>query len=369
MRRTCPPMLCSCLAALATASALASDDLAPLSDEFNDSATLGDWLRIHETEQWFADQLQTYDIGATTPGAMTMRPFTVSWFEDYRGPLVYKNVTGDGAINAGVRAEAPGGGLPASDFSLAGVMIRVPRNITPATWTPGGEDFFFLSTGRGANPGSFQYEVKETLDSDSNLNLQPAPGPESTLRLVKIDGFMIALRREPGGAWIVHRRYPQDGRFDGDLQVGLVAYTDYPTVSTFAPFAHNGAVIPGGNPDLVATFDFARFRRPELPPALVGLDLADPGQVSDGALLDFLGEALDTTPPCAPADITTDGDASGLPDGLVTLSDFSYYLTLWSASAAAADITTDGTSNGLPDGVVTLSDFSYYLTLWSAGCG
>mgnify|MGYP001800916044 CR=1 FL=1 len=76
-------------------------------------------------------------------------------------------------------------------------------------------------------------------------------------------------------------------------------------------------------------------------------------------------EAVST--PCV-ADLTTDGTANGTPDGAVTLSDFSFYLMLWSARDAAADVTTDGTANGIPDGSVTLSDFSMYLSLWSAGC-
>ena len=77
---------------------------------------------------------------------------------------------------------------------------------------------------------------------------------------------------------------------------------------------------------------------------------------------------LATAPPACIADVTTDGTSDGIPDGSVTLSDFSYYLSLWSGSAPLADMTTDGTSNGVPDGSVTLSDFSYYLSLWSAGC-
>ena len=31
----------------------------------------------------------------------------------------------------------------------------------------------------------------------------------------------------------------------------------------------------------------------------------------------------------------------------------------------AADVTTDGSANGVPDGAVTLSDFSFYLSLWA----
>ena len=69
-----------------------------------------------------------------------------------------------------------------------------------------------------------------------------------------------------------------------------------------------------------------------------------------------------------PADITTDGTSDGVPDGAVTLSDFSFYLSLWSAGNPDADVTTDGSSNGIPDGAVTLSDFSFYLSQWSSGC-
>ena len=71
---------------------------------------------------------------------------------------------------------------------------------------------------------------------------------------------------------------------------------------------------------------------------------------------------------CSPADVTTDATSNGMPDGQVTLSDFSYYLSLWGASDPAADLTTDATANGIPDGSVTLSDFSFYLSLWGAGC-
>ena len=76
------------------------------------------------------------------------------------------------------------------------------------------------------------------------------------------------------------------------------------------------------------------------------------------------------TGPCSPADATTDGEANGEPDGAVTLSDFSFYLTLWSASDAAADITTTGVCAPVAGGGdgVDLSDFACYLAVWSDGC-
>ena len=82
----------------------------------------------------------------------------------------------------------------------------------------------------------------------------------------------------------------------------------------------------------------------------------------------FADPVLVDAPVACAADLTSDGTSNGVPDGTVTLSDFSYYIGLWSGGDPIADVTTDGTSNGLPDDAVTLSDFSYYLSLWAAGC-
>ncbi|MEO0482408.1 MAG: GC-type dockerin domain-anchored protein [Planctomycetota bacterium] len=91
----------------------------------------------------------------------------------------------------------------------------------------------------------------------------------------------------------------------------------------------------------------------------------------DGAFLECVSGDCSVNEPvtCAP-DITVDGACTpGAGDGVVTLSDFSCYLSQWAASAPIADITLDGTcdfGNG-GDGV-TLSDFSCYLAEWAGGC-
>ncbi|MEL7472185.1 MAG: choice-of-anchor B family protein [Planctomycetota bacterium] len=69
------------------------------------------------------------------------------------------------------------------------------------------------------------------------------------------------------------------------------------------------------------------------------------------------------------ADLTTDSTSNGIPDGLVTLSDFSFYLSLWSTSDPGADITLEGACTfGAGGDGVSLSDFSCYLSTWSLGC-
>lgn len=89
-------------------------------------------------------------------------------------------------------------------------------------------------------------------------------------------------------------------------------------------------------------------------------------------LHDFRGFARLGGPPgpCAFPDITTTGAClPGAPDGLVNLSDFSCYLSLWASSDPLADITTTGVCNpGSGGDGVNLSDFSCYLSEWSGGC-
>ncbi|MEL7474230.1 MAG: S8 family serine peptidase [Planctomycetota bacterium] len=70
------------------------------------------------------------------------------------------------------------------------------------------------------------------------------------------------------------------------------------------------------------------------------------------------------------ADVTVESACTpGAGDGVVTLSDFSCYLSEWSIGSAFADITTTGlcTPGAGGDGV-DLSDFSCYLSEWSVGC-
>ena len=136
-----------------------------------------------------------------------------------------------------------------------------------------------------------------------------------------------------------------------DLELSTDDGQTWSTISTGG--ARNGS-FQWTVPDVFATEAFVRVAATDAD-SNVGFDTSDTPFSINGA-------------PACVADVTTDGTANGVPDGQITLSDFSFYLSLWSASASQADLTTDGTANGTPDGQVTLSDFSFYLSLWSAGC-
>ncbi len=282
------------------------NDLASLSDEFDAPSSMTNWSRVHESEQWFSDQVEQWDIDTSEPSRMVLMPYTVVWFNDWRGPLIYKQVTGDFVVTTDVRATGrDGSSVPQTQFSLAGLMIRAPRNITPATWTTGGENYIFLSMGHGNNGGTgFQFEVKNTINSNSTLILSNNVADNALLQIARLGDYVIVLRKESGQPWAIHNRYNRSD-MPATLQVGAVAYTNWEKAQDFTPIVHNANVLnpplPGGvtdptpaepfNPDVLGSFDYIRFFRPTLPANLVGVDLTNEGLVSDAQLLAFLADS------------------------------------------------------------------------------
>ena len=308
---------------LETRQLLAATPIAGLSDEFDDAATTAQWQRVNEVEGWNADQLNVYDINATQPDRMVQEPHTTSWYQNYRGPMAFQLVTGDFAFTTQVHITDRDdiGGSDANDvpgdsqYSLAGAMLRTPRDITDALteWTPGsmaddgtnnGENYIFLSAGYGAgNSDEFALEVKTTRNSDSQLELTPLGADTNVVnvQIARIGDSVIAMYQLPGEEWQVHRRYSRPD-MPATMQVGLVTYTDWTKANDFSPFVQNSSVLtpatvtndptPGEafNPDLTAGFEYARYATPDVPAALAGADLTDPNAVSDAELLSFLGD-------------------------------------------------------------------------------
>ncbi|MCO6453794.1 MAG: hypothetical protein J5I93_00625 [Pirellulaceae bacterium] len=274
----------------------AADDLVSLSDEFDDAATIGNWQRVYQVERTGADQLERFDIGRTRAGWLTLVPRTSTWYNDYRGVLLFKEVAGDFVATTSVIASnRDGRGAPRSDYSLGGLMIRTPRAPAATGWQPGGENYIFLSLGAAQPPGRFAFEVKTTVRGNSRPEIEPLASDRAEIRIARLGEHFVLLRRLDGGEWTVHRRYHRPD-MPRQLQVGLTVYTDYGTASRFAPQLHNTRVIPQGRPDLVASFDYLRLRRPAVPPHLRGRRHSDPASIEDAELLGFLGfEAVSPT--------------------------------------------------------------------------
>ena len=297
---------------LETRQLLAATPIAGLSDEFDNAESTSDCQRVNEVEGWNADQLNVYDIDSTQAGRMVQQPNSAVWYQNWRGPMSFKNVTGEFSFTTEIHVtdrddigssdadDVPGDG----QFSLAGAMIRTPRKIADpaADWNLGsmqddgtnnGENYVFLSAGYGNADNEFSLEVKTTRNSDSQLELTPLGQDVNTVtvQISRVGTSIITMYQLPGSDWQVHRRYARPDMPE-TMQVGLVSYSDWTKANDFDPFTHNSTVlIPGGvagdptpsesfNPDITAAFEYARYATPDVPPAFAGANLTDPNAVS-----------------------------------------------------------------------------------------
>ncbi|MEM1329214.1 MAG: GC-type dockerin domain-anchored protein [Planctomycetota bacterium] len=142
-----------------------------------------------------------------------------------------------------------------------------------------------------------------------------------------------------------------DGQLDATLRNGYVPAT---------PTRH--AIITAGSVD--GRFDTLTINGGDISPLVwrVGYRLS----------------GIDLWATCS-GDMTTDGsnpgdDAFGAPDGVVTVSDLSYFVELWLANDVdVADVTTNNTNPGdpgfgVPDGLIGIADLTFFVERWVEGC-
>jgi hypothetical protein len=269
-----------------------ADPLSELSDEFDAASPLSPWERVYDAELWNVDQLESFDIDTTVSGALTMVPYSSSWSEDYRAPSFFHQVEGDFAVTLQVQVSSrAGAGAPNSVDSLAGLLIRSSRNDSPASWTAGNENHLSLTVGAADMVGTYQIANQNTESSISDISVDSG-WSKGELRAVRIDDAFIMMSRRHGGSWEIQKRY-QRSDLPQNVQVGLVAYTDWDTISGMDALTFNSSVVTSGNPDLVASFDFIRYQTAALTAANAGIDLLDETAVTDSDLLMMFGTVLD----------------------------------------------------------------------------
>ncbi|MEM6818361.1 MAG: PASTA domain-containing protein [Pseudomonadota bacterium] len=188
-------------------------------DEFNDAPSLSDWSLRHQVEGT-NQQYSTLDINTSRAGYLVLIPSVRSgWFAAGRAPLVFKEITGNFAVQTYVVARSLGSAsvAPASEFNSAGLLARNPAGAT------GPENYIMVNLGRQDTriPGSVGSEAKTTVNSNSTLTLDAA-GFEGDILLCRVGNEMIAYRRLAADPdWVELDRYTR-ADLPATLQVGLV---------------------------------------------------------------------------------------------------------------------------------------------------
>lgn len=258
MHRTAAHLSLALGLCVVTASA-AADDLAGLSTDFDDPATLSTWSE-HAPEGF----IPKWQAPRVDEGLLILEPKSSGWFEDNQAGHLYHPIAGDFIVTTRMAVRGTEAALPQTPFSLAGLFIRSPRPVSAASWTPGQENWLFFSIGTAAPAGEPHYEIKSTTNSLSTLKILPSGTGWVELRIAR-HGELFTLLHRPEGTpdWqVIDQMIRPD--LPHVLNVGLTAYADYasvqPTYPNYQLYNTEGAAAE--NADLVATVDRITFRRP-----------------------------------------------------------------------------------------------------------
>lgn len=233
--------------------------------DFNSMDDLSGWKWLHDTEGW-PDKVRKKEV---KDGKLMLEMGTSGWFADKNAPFLYKEITGDFDVQARVRASGVKTDISETQWSLGGLMVRVPKRSGKDQWKPKEENWMFMTTGVAEEPGKQVIETKYTINSKSNLKLRDAKAAWITLRIVRLgNAFIMLYKYDSDKAWTVHDRfYLVD--WPPVLQVGLNGYTNSYAVpgniSWGDPLKFNSETFDHlGKPDFVLSVDFVRFAKPKV---------------------------------------------------------------------------------------------------------
>jgi hypothetical protein len=232
-----------------------------LNDDFANSQTLAGWQQWHTTE----GQPDKWKTLAAQNGLLQLQPYASGWYGDYAAPFMFKMVEGNFDVRTKIKVRGEKDGLPQTEWSLAGLMVRQPRRAGAAP-EPRSENWLFLTTGIAEPKGSPVMEAKSTTNSISNLKLRPAREGWVELRIVRVQASFILLYRYEGEAWTVLERLYRP-QLPYQLQVGINAYSGWnviPGAVREDAATHNKTVLTQVPTDMVVEVDYVLFARPTI---------------------------------------------------------------------------------------------------------
>lgn len=232
-----------------------------LNDDFTNSKTLAGWHQWHITEGQ-PDKWKTLSV---QKGLLQLRPYASGWYGDYAASFMFKIVEGNFDVRTKIKVRGEKDGLPQTEWSLAGLMVRQPKR-AGSVLEARSENWLFLTTGIAEPKGSPVMEVKSTTNSISNLKLRPAREGWVELRIVRVQASFILLYRYEGEAWTVLERLYRP-QLPYQLQVGINAYSGWnviPGAVREDAATHNKTVLTKVPTDMVVDVDYVHFARPTL---------------------------------------------------------------------------------------------------------
>ncbi|MGB0695908.1 MAG: hypothetical protein ACPGOY_09680 [Rhodospirillaceae bacterium] len=235
-----------------------ADDISALSTSFDNASALESW-----SEHWPEGFTRKWEEPRIEDGKLVLEPVASGWFEDNQAGHLYHQVSGDFIATTRIEVTGTEADLPLTSFSLAGLFVRAPRDVSAASWIPGQENWLFFSIGTAAPAGEPHYELKTTTNSLSTLQILPAPTGPVDLRIARHGEIFTLLTRPDGQEWEVIEQIIRPD-LPLVLNVGLTAYADYGSVAPIYPNfqLYNTEGAPTDNADLLAYFDSFDIRRP-----------------------------------------------------------------------------------------------------------
>ncbi|MEM1331483.1 MAG: GC-type dockerin domain-anchored protein [Planctomycetota bacterium] len=105
-----------------------------------------------------------------------------------------------------------------------------------------------------------------------------------------------------------------------------------------------------------------------------GPSIGGPLELTGGFWAGVVTESVSCTPDLTTNNTNPGSPGYGVPDGVVSSADLTYFVESWINSAVdIADVNTDGANPGdeaygQPDGTVTTADLTYFVEQWLVGC-
>ncbi|MBP2831276.1 DUF1349 domain-containing protein [Aquimarina sp. U1-2] len=224
---------------------------------FNSDKNLKDWSQL--TIEGWKSKIRTLKV---ENGKLIYEPTSSGWFEDNYAGFLYREFQGNFELTTKVKVEGTNSKLPKTSFSLAGLFVRAPREVNSKNWKPKGENWMFFSIGSATEPEKPQFEIKSTYSSQSTLKIYPAKAEWVELKIVRVSEIFTLLHKFEGEEWKILDQFIRPD-LPETLQLGITAYSDWPSVSEIYPnyeeYNRNGTKNDDG--DLIAYFDYVSIKK------------------------------------------------------------------------------------------------------------